>query len=109
MRRRDFITLLGGAAAWPLAARAQQTRRIGVMIALPEHDPELKKWLAAFREALERLGWSEGRNIHLDYRFAPAGIDLPIELGDVDQALSCPRGSILAISSAQISRLSKFG
>jgi ABC-type uncharacterized transport system substrate-binding protein len=74
MKRRAFMTLLGGAAAaWPLMARAQQTRRIGVMIALPEHDPELKKWLAAFREKLERLGWSEGRNVHLDYRFAPAG------------------------------------
>jgi hypothetical protein len=60
VRRRDFITLLGGAVAtWPLAARAQQMRRIGVMIALPESDPELKKWLAAFRQALERLGWSE--------------------------------------------------
>jgi putative tryptophan/tyrosine transport system substrate-binding protein len=76
MRRRDFIRVIGGVgatAAWPLIVRAQQTRRIGVMIALPEHDPELKKWLAAFREALERLGWSQGRNIHLDYRFAPAG------------------------------------
>jgi putative tryptophan/tyrosine transport system substrate-binding protein len=72
--RRELLAALGGAAAaWPLVARAQQTRRIGVMIALPEHDPELKKWLAAFREKLERLGWSEGRNVHLDYRFAPAG------------------------------------
>jgi putative ABC transport system substrate-binding protein len=72
--RRDFIMLLGGAAAaWPLAARAQQMRRIGVMIALPENDPEVKKWLPAFRQALDRLGWSEGRNIHFNYRFAPAG------------------------------------
>jgi putative ABC transport system substrate-binding protein len=73
MKRREFITLLGGAAAWPLAASAQGTPRIGVMIALPEGDPELKKWLAAFRQTLERFGWSEGRNVHLDYRFAPAG------------------------------------
>ena len=74
MRRREFITLFGGAAAaWPLAARGQQMRRIGVMIALPEGDPELKKWLAAFRQALERLGWSESRNVYLDYRFTPAG------------------------------------
>ena len=57
VQRRQFITLLGSAAAaWPLSARAQQMRRIGVMIALPEDDPELKKWLTAFREALERLG-----------------------------------------------------
>ena len=73
MRRRAFITLLSGAAAWPLAARAQQTRRIGVVIALPDGDPELKKWLAAFRQGLDQLGWSEGRNVHIDYRFAPAG------------------------------------
>jgi putative tryptophan/tyrosine transport system substrate-binding protein len=74
LKRRDFITLLGGAAAaWPLAARTQQMRRIGNMIALPEGDPELKKWLTAFRQRLEILGWSEGRNVQIDYRFSPAG------------------------------------
>ena len=80
MRRRDFITLIGGAtAAWPLAARAQQSamRRVGVLIALPENDPELQKWIAAFRRGLEKLGWSEGRNVQLDYRFAPAGARAP--------------------------------
>lgn len=78
MRRRDFIAVLSGAAAsWPWPAYSQQPaqmRRIAIMIALPENDPELKKWLAAFREALERLGWSEDRNVHFDYRFAPAGV-----------------------------------
>ena len=74
MKRREFITLLGGAAAaWPLVARAQQMRRIGIMIALPEGDPELKKWLTAFRQRLELLGWSEGRNVQIDYRSSPAG------------------------------------
>jgi putative ABC transport system substrate-binding protein len=81
VNRRTFITLLGGAAAtWPLAARAQQSdtmRRIGVMIALPEGDPELKKWIAAFVRGLEKLGWAEGRNLHIDYRFAPAGVRAP--------------------------------
>ena len=73
LKRREFITLLGGAAAWPVSARAQQTRRIAVVIALPESDPELKKWLAAFRQGLDQLGWSESGNVHFDYRFAPAG------------------------------------
>jgi len=75
LRRREFITLIGGSAtAWPLAARAQQgeqMQRIG-MIALPEGDPELKKWLTAFRQRLEILGWAEGRNVQIDYRFSPA-------------------------------------
>jgi putative tryptophan/tyrosine transport system substrate-binding protein len=81
MRRREFISLLGGAAAtWPLAGRTQQSdnvRQIGVMIALPEGDMELKKWIAAFLSGLEKLGWSEGRNVRIDYRFAPAGIRAP--------------------------------
>jgi putative ABC transport system substrate-binding protein len=82
MRRRQFITLLGGAAAmWPLAPRAQQAervRRIGVLIGLPENDPDTNARLAGFREELERLGWSEGRNIRIDYRFAPAGARAPV-------------------------------
>jgi putative ABC transport system substrate-binding protein len=74
MRRREFITLLGGAtAAWPFAARAQQPdrlRRIGVLMGFLEDDPEMKARLAGYRQELERLGWSEGRNIRIDYRFA---------------------------------------
>ena len=78
MRRREFITLLGGAAAWPLAARAQQPaqiRRIGMLIGYAENDPETRARLAAFRQALEQLGWKEGRSIRIDYRFAPASPD----------------------------------
>jgi putative ABC transport system substrate-binding protein len=74
MRRREFITLLGGTAAtWPLAARAQQgerMRRIGVLAALAENDAEVKVWLTAFQEGLQRLGWEPGRNIRIDYRLA---------------------------------------
>src|SRR6266436_10123859 len=77
LRRREFISLLGGAAAaWPLAARAQQPdgmRRIGVLVGLAEDDPETKARLAAFRQGLEKRGWSEGRNVRIDTRFAPAG------------------------------------
>src|SRR5262245_48322209 len=74
MRRREFITLLGGAAAsWPLAVRAQQPermRRIGVLMAVPENDHEYQAFLAAFREGLQKLGWAEGRNIRIDTRWA---------------------------------------
>jgi len=77
MRRRDFITLLGGAAAaWPLAAHAQsgeRMRRIGILASLAEDDPEMKLRLAAFRQGLENLGWSEDRNVRIDYRVAPGG------------------------------------
>jgi hypothetical protein len=74
LKRRDFITLLGGAAAaWPLAARAQQTervRRIGVLMSYLESDPQAQAWYAAFREGLHKLGWTEGRNIRIDTRWA---------------------------------------
>jgi putative ABC transport system substrate-binding protein len=73
MRRREFITALGGAAAWPLAARAQQAaqmRRIGVLTILAEDDAFTKAWFAVFADALQTLGWEPGRNIRLDFRFA---------------------------------------
>ena len=76
MRRRDFITLIGGAAAWPRAVSAQRSdrvRRIGVLIGLAADDPDAKARLSAFRQGLDRLGWSEGGNVRLDYRYAPAG------------------------------------
>jgi putative ABC transport system substrate-binding protein len=71
MRRREFISLIGSAAAfWPLGARAQELggqRRIGMLVGFD--DPDIK----AFQQELGKLGWSEGRNIHIDYRYAPAG------------------------------------
>jgi putative tryptophan/tyrosine transport system substrate-binding protein len=73
MKRRAFISLLGGAAAtWPLAARAQQgerMRRIGMLSGLAENDPEGHARVAAFREGLQKLGWTEGRNVHIDIRW----------------------------------------
>jgi putative ABC transport system substrate-binding protein len=70
MRRREFFGLIGGAAAWPLAARAQPqaARRIGVISAIPESDPEEKPRRMAFQQELERLGWATGRNLHIDFR-----------------------------------------
>jgi putative ABC transport system substrate-binding protein len=79
MRRREFIALLGGAAAgWPLAARAQQgerVRRIGVLVGGNENDPEMQPRVAPFRQELEKLGWSEGRNIRIETVFAAGKTD----------------------------------
>jgi hypothetical protein len=75
MRRRDFITLVGSTAAWPLAAHAQQIdrmRRIGVLSAFSESDPEAQANLTAFRQTLQKLGWTDGRNVRLDYRWGEA-------------------------------------
>ena len=72
MRRRDFITLLGGATAWPAAARAQQSdrvRRIGVLMGFDENDPVAKTMVAAFTQALAGLGWTNGRNLRMDLRW----------------------------------------
>jgi ABC-type uncharacterized transport system substrate-binding protein len=73
VNRRLFITLLGSAATWPLAAHAQRTeavRRIGVLMPLPADDPVGRARVAAFREALQQRGWTEGRNIRVHYRWA---------------------------------------
>jgi putative ABC transport system substrate-binding protein len=73
MRRREFITLVGGAAAWPFTARAQQgVRCIGVLMGYAESDPETKLRIAAFRAGLAKRGWSEGHNIQIDFRFSAA-------------------------------------
>ena len=71
IRRRAFITLLGGAAAWPFAARAQQAqraRRIGVLMGVAD-DAETKGWLVTFNQRLEQLGWQVGRNLQIDERW----------------------------------------
>jgi putative tryptophan/tyrosine transport system substrate-binding protein len=69
MKRREFLTLVGAAAAWPLVAVAQQMRRIGVLMGFAESDREGQAFVAAFREGLQKLGWTEGRNIRIDYRW----------------------------------------
>ena len=79
MRRRELIAFLGGAAAaWPLAALAQQrdrVRRIGVLVAYDENDPVFRPRLSAFTQALADLGWTDGRNVRMDLRWAGADIN----------------------------------
>jgi putative tryptophan/tyrosine transport system substrate-binding protein len=73
MRRREFVTLLGGAAAWPLAARAQQPdpiRRIGVLLPYTASDPQAQARYAAFLQGLQQLGWTVGKNVQIDYRWS---------------------------------------
>jgi putative tryptophan/tyrosine transport system substrate-binding protein len=80
VKRREFVTLLGGAAAgWPLAARAQQgerMRRIGVLMDLAENDPEGQARIAAFLQGLTQLGWTDGRNVRIDIRWATSSDDI---------------------------------
>src|SRR5262245_25895158 len=79
MKRRDFITLVGGAAAaWPLAGRAQQgerMRRIGVLMAATADDPEYQPRMAAFQQGLAALAWIDGRNVRIDTRWAGTNAD----------------------------------
>jgi putative ABC transport system substrate-binding protein len=78
MNRREAIAALGGAAAWPVTAAAQQSdrvRRIGVLNGLAETDLEAQAWDAAFRKRLAELGWTDGRNIRIDYRWGAGSVD----------------------------------
>jgi putative tryptophan/tyrosine transport system substrate-binding protein len=79
LKRRDFITLVGGAVvAWPLAARAQQSgrmRRIGVLMSQSADDPDALAWIAAFAQGLQERGWSVGGNVRIDYRWGAGDLD----------------------------------
>jgi putative ABC transport system substrate-binding protein len=78
MKRRTFISLLGGVAGWPVAARAQQgerVRRIGVLMAAAADDPEYQARIAAFVQGLQQLGWTDGRNVRTDTRWATTNAD----------------------------------
>jgi putative tryptophan/tyrosine transport system substrate-binding protein len=79
MRRREFVLLLGGSTvAWPLAAYPQQRerlQRIGVLNSFAETDPEAQAWDTAFRKRLDELGWADGRNIRVDYRWGAGNLD----------------------------------
>jgi putative tryptophan/tyrosine transport system substrate-binding protein len=107
MTRREFITLLGGAAgAWPLTGRAQQAervRRIVFLHGLAEIDPEVKARMAAFREGLEALGWIENRNVRVEHRFS--GGDVAQIQAHVAEIVSSPPDVIAASSTPVVAAL----
>jgi putative ABC transport system substrate-binding protein len=110
--RREFITLLGGAAAWPLAARAQQdgrVQRIGVLLDGDENDPVAKTNLSAFTQALAGLGWTDGRNVRMDLRYAGGDINriraLAQELVGLQPDIIVTGGSLATIAVQRETRV----
>src|SRR6516164_5414452 len=78
MKRREFIAGVGGAAAWPLVARAQQgerMRRIGVLVSAVEGDPTGMEYVTAFAQGLAELGWTVGRNVRIEYRWGAGDLE----------------------------------
>jgi putative ABC transport system substrate-binding protein len=95
MRRREFMTLLGGAAAWPLMARAQQrgdVQRVGVLSNVEESDPEAQSMVAALHQTLGKLGWVDGRNIRIDHRWAASN---PARIADMAKQLVALQANVL--------------
>jgi putative tryptophan/tyrosine transport system substrate-binding protein len=108
MRRRRFIAVLGGATAWPLAGHAQQAarlRRVGAVLLWPENDPMARASVTAFRQALERFGWVESKNLRIDYRFA-AG-DLTLFEAYATELIGLMPDAILASTPPAVAALSK--
>ena len=100
MKRREFITLLGGVATWPVLARAQQrepVRRVGVVMTLAADDPEAQARVTAFAQELQQLGWSAGRNLRIDYRWAAIGAE---RTRKATELLALNPDVIVALSSA---------
>ena len=111
MKRRDFITLLGGATAWPLAARAQQPdrmRRIGVLLATGQKDPDTPNRIAAMRQALQSFGWHEGRNLWIDIRFGEGDTKLiqkhAVELVGSNPDAILVLGTVVVMALRQVTR-----
>src|SRR5437899_12792441 len=111
MKRRDFITLLSGASAWPLAARAQQgerMRRIGVLMNLAADDPESSTRVAAFAQGLGELGWNVGRNVRIDYRWGAGDVGrvrrYAAELGELKPDVILTAGAPVVRSLLQRTR-----
>jgi putative tryptophan/tyrosine transport system substrate-binding protein len=109
MQRGEFITLLGGAAAaWPIAARAQQPDRmrlIGVLMASAQNDSTAQSWLAAFRAALAKLGWTEGSNLRIELRWSAADADTMRKLAK--ELVDLRPNAIFGVSTPAIGALAR--
>ena len=108
LKRREFVTLIGGVAAWPITTRAQQAerlRRIGVLINFRADDPEGQARLAAFRQTLRELGWTEGENVRMDVRWA--GDDAELYRRYADELVALAPDVILAGSSPSVAALQR--
>jgi putative tryptophan/tyrosine transport system substrate-binding protein len=103
MRRREFIILGGVALAWPLAAQAERIRRIAVLSPYPADDPEVMERIAAFRQGMQEHGWSEGRNLQIDYRWA--GVDTVRLRSYATEMAGEPPDVIVAIASPTVTAL----
>ena len=104
MKRREFITLIGGAAAWPRAARAQKAggmRRIGILVNGAEADPEMQVRIAAFRRELGQFGWAEGHNIRIDSRFSAA---TPEQLPQLAKELAALNPEVIFVHTTPATR-----
>jgi putative ABC transport system substrate-binding protein len=109
MKRREFIVALGGTASWPLAARAQQAaskRRIAMLLPYLEADSEAQARVAGFRAALSELGWSEGRNVELHFRWA-ANDPERLRAGAVELAALAPEVIVTpsTVATAEVQRV----
>ena len=106
MKRREFITLLGGAVTWPFAARAQQSeqmRRIGVLMRLAADDAQGQAAVAAFRQALQQLGWSDGHNVRIDTRWSES--DAERDRRDAAELVALAPDVILATGTPSVAAL----
>jgi putative ABC transport system substrate-binding protein len=109
MKRREFIALLGGAAAWPLVARAQQTervRRIGFLTPNAESDPESQTWIKELTQRLTELGWTSGGNIRIDYRFGNA--DVPLLTKAANELIELRPDVVLAVGTPAAAALRQW-
>ena len=111
MKRREFIALLGGAVAWPITARAQQsdgTRRIGALMNLAADDAESLARNAAFLQGLQEAGWAVGRNIRIDYRWRPSDGDAAGLPRLATELVGAAPDVILAVGASSVSALQQI-